>query len=139
MTDEDLIVAFAGCSLDEKPGSNWVQDAGGLPDYICRVAKAIKRSGKSTSQSIAIAVSRIKVWAAGKGVDADTQAKAAKALAEWEKLKGKSKAKDVKASGIPVDMSLNLTDTQLLVLVELTPPCHSTALDKVLLSIQSRP
>lgn len=29
----DLIVAFAGCSLDEKPGSNWVQKAGGLPDY----------------------------------------------------------------------------------------------------------
>lgn len=22
--DNDLIVAFAGCSLDEKPGSNWV-------------------------------------------------------------------------------------------------------------------
>lgn len=22
--DYDLIVAFAGCSLDEKPGSNWV-------------------------------------------------------------------------------------------------------------------
>lgn len=29
----DLIVEFAGCSLDEKPGSNWVQGAGGLPDY----------------------------------------------------------------------------------------------------------
>lgn len=23
-SDLDLIVAFAGCSLDEKPGSNWV-------------------------------------------------------------------------------------------------------------------
>lgn len=23
-TELDLIVAFAGCSLDEKPGSNWV-------------------------------------------------------------------------------------------------------------------
>jgi hypothetical protein len=22
--DNELIVAFAGCSLDEKPGSNWV-------------------------------------------------------------------------------------------------------------------
>jgi hypothetical protein len=22
--DNDLVVAFAGCSLDEKPGSNWV-------------------------------------------------------------------------------------------------------------------
>lgn len=92
--DLDLIVEFAGCSLDEKPGSNWVQGAGGLPDYICRIARAIKRSGKSTSQAIAIAVSRVKKWAAGgDNVDADTRAKAAKALAEWERLKAKSKSK----------------------------------------------
>ncbi len=88
----DLIVAFAGCSLDEKPGSNWVQDGGGLPAYICQVARAIKKSGKSTSQAIAIAVSRVKLWAGGGGdVDADTRAKASKALAQWEKLKSKSK------------------------------------------------
>lgn len=102
--DLDLIVEFAGCSLDEKPGSNWVQSAGGLPDYICRIARAIKKSGKSTSQAIAIAVSRVKKWAAGgDDVDADTRAKAAKAVAEWEKLKGKSKAKDVKASNSNAD------------------------------------
>ncbi len=99
-----LIVELAGgCSLDESPGSNWVQRSGGLPRYICEIARAIKRSGKSTSQAIAIAVSRVKKWAAGADdVDADTRAKAAKALAEWEKLKGKNKAKsaakDVKAS-----------------------------------------
>lgn len=95
----DLIVEFAGCSLDEKPGSNWVQDNGGLPDYICRIARAIKKTGKTTSQAIAIAVSRVKVWASGKGVDKGTQAKAAAALAEWEKLRAKSHAKSaVKAS-----------------------------------------
>jgi hypothetical protein len=91
--DRDLIVEFAGCSLDDSPGSNWVQDAGGLPDYICRIARAVKRSGKSTSQAISIAVSRVKVWAAGKGVDKGTQAKATAAVAEWEKLRAKSKAK----------------------------------------------
>lgn len=94
----DLIAAFAGCSLDEKPGSNWVQDGGGLPAYICQIARAIKKSGKSTSQAIAIAVSRIKLWAGGGGdVDADTRAKAGKALAQWEKLKSRSKD-TVKAS-----------------------------------------
>jgi hypothetical protein len=93
--DRELILAFAGCSLDEKPGSNWVQDAGGLPEYICQIAKAIKRGGKSTSQAIAIAVSRVKVWATGKGVDAKTQAKAAEAVAAWEALRAKSKAKKV--------------------------------------------
>lgn len=96
----DLIVEFAGCSLDESPGSNWVQEAGGLPEYICRIAKAVKRSGKTTSQAVSIAVSRVKKWAAGADdVDADTRAKAAKALAEWEALKAKSKSRSkVKAS-----------------------------------------
>lgn len=89
----DMIAAFAGCSLDEKPGSNWVQEEGGLPEYICRIARAVKKTGKTTSQAIAIAVSRVKKWASGVGVDKDTQAKAAKAVAEWEKLKGKARAK----------------------------------------------
>lgn len=111
----DLIVAFAGCSLDEKPGSNWVQDNGSLPDYVCRIAKAVKKTGKTTSQAIAIAVSRIKVWASGKGVDKDTQAKAAAALAEWEKLRAKahakSAAKDVKASRLRDGEILVLSDS----------------------------
>lgn len=108
--DLNLIVEFAGCSLDEKPGSNWVADAGGLPDYVCRIAKAVKKTGKPTSQAIAIALSRVKKWAAGgDDVDADTQAKAAKALAEWEKLKAKNKARDVKASHAQGEILL-LTD-----------------------------
>lgn len=89
----DLIVELA-CSLNEKPGKNWVEGSGGLPEYICRIARAIKRSGKTTSQAIAIAVSRVKKWAAGgDDVDADTRAKAAKAVAQWEALKAKNKAK----------------------------------------------
>ncbi len=92
--DELELIALAGCTLDEKPGSNWVQEGGGLPEYICRIARAIKRSGKTTSQAIAIAVSRVKKWAAGgDDVDADTRAKAAKALAQWEALKVKAKGK----------------------------------------------
>lgn len=31
--DHNLIVAFAGCSLDESPGKNWVEGVGGLPAY----------------------------------------------------------------------------------------------------------
>lgn len=89
----DLIVELA-CSLDASPGSNWVEEAGGLPDYICRIARAVKRTGKTTSQAVAIAVSRVKRWAAGgDDVDADTRAKAAKALAQWTALKAKSKGK----------------------------------------------
>lgn len=102
----DLVAAFAGCSLNEKPGKNWVERSGGLPEYICRIARAVKRDGKTTSQAIAIAVARVKKWAAGgDDVDADTRAKAAKALAEWEKLKGKNAAKKtVKASNTDPDV-----------------------------------
>ncbi len=111
-----------------------VQDQGGLPEYICVVARAIKRSGKSTSSAIAIAVSRIKKWAAGVGVDKDTQAKAAKALAQWEKKKAAAKA-DNKAKMSYVD-DLAMSDEDLLFYVAWTHPCTEsvtpTALQQVL-------
>lgn len=77
-------------------GFEWVDHAGGLPAYIESIAKSIKKTGKTTSQAIAIAVSRCKVWAAGGGnVNADTQAKATKAIAEWERKKKSGKSKKV--------------------------------------------
>lgn len=90
--DYDLILFLAGgspCSLATTPEKdNWVDHKGGLPNYICRIARAVKRSGRSTSQAIAIAVSRVKRWAAGGGdVTAKTRAKAAAAVAQWEKMK----------------------------------------------------
>jgi len=138
--DHDLIVAFAGCSLDEKPGSNWVQDVGGLPEYICEIARAIKRSGKSTSQAVAIAVSRVKVWATGKGVDKDTQAKAAKAVAQWEAKKKKSKAKSGRKSDHDLAASMvefGMSDVDLLKIVASVPKCYTSALDQVLLATYS--
>lgn len=102
--DNDLIVFLAGgmgaCSLNTSPGKNWVEKSGGLPNYICHIARAVMKSGKSRSSAIAIAVSRTKKWAAGGDkVNADTRAKAAKALAEWNALKAKSHAgKVVKAT-----------------------------------------
>ena len=90
-SDRDMILALAGCSLAKTPGKdNWVDHAGGLPNYICRIAKHIKESGKSTSTAIAMAISTVKRWAAGgDDVKPDTQAKAAKAVAEWEAMKAK--------------------------------------------------
>lgn len=97
-----------GCSLDRSPGKNWVENAGGLPDYICRIARAIKRSGKSTGAAIAIAVSRVKKWSADPRVDADTRAKSAAAVAEWEAKKAKS---HVKMSARTSDTLLALTSS----------------------------
>lgn len=80
-------------------------------------------------------MSRVKVWATGKGVDKDTQAKAAAALAEWEKKKASSHADNVKASAAP---EFGMSDAQLLLMVKLTPPCHRTATDKVLLALTKK-
>ena len=92
--DYELIIELSSsASLAEKPGNddNWIEKKGGnLPPYVRKVARGIMKSGKTKSQAIAIAISRIKKWAAGgDNVDADTKAKAAKALAEWEALKAK--------------------------------------------------
>lgn len=59
-----------------------------MPEYICRVARGIMRSGRAKQTAIQMAIGRMKVWAAGGGnVKADTRAKAAAAVAEWEKMK----------------------------------------------------
>ena len=114
-TDDALIVALASgssCSLGTTPEKdNWVDQGGGLPPYICKIARAVKRSGKSTSSSIAIAVSRVKKWAAGAdGVDVDTKAKASKAVTQWEAMKAKAKAKRVvKASSLAGESYVMLT------------------------------
>lgn len=95
--DIDLIeLSSSSASLDASPRKNWVENAGGLPPYVRKLARGIMKSGKSKEQAIAIAISRIKKWAAGGGdVDADTRAKSAKAVAQWEKAKAKNKAKNL--------------------------------------------
>lgn len=76
------------CSLAKDPGhpgDNWVTEEGGLPRYICNVAKHIKADGHTTSQAIAMAVSQIKKWIASPNTSAETKAKASAAIAEWER------------------------------------------------------
>lgn len=95
--DLDLVVVLSSsASLDRSPKKNWVENSGQLPAYVRKIARGVEKSGKSLSQSIAIAIGQIKRWAAGGGdVNADTRAKAAKALAQWEALKAKNKAKQL--------------------------------------------
>lgn len=122
--DSELVLFLAGCTLARKPGkNNWLEEdaVGGLPEYICRIARAINRDdpSKGISQVIAIAVGRVKTWArGGGGVTPKTRAQAAKALAQWEskkkaaKIDNKSKGKMLKASNTD-DYTTNLTDSQL--------------------------
>lgn len=137
-------IVLAGCSLDDHPGkSNWVEKAGGLPQYICEIARAILRGGKmDKSRAIATAISRVKKWASGAGVDADTQAKASKALAEWEQKKAKAHADNVKASNVFMEQysleSLKLTvdeyempDAELIALAK-NENCSESSMDRVI-------
>jgi hypothetical protein len=94
LTPVDTLTIKLG-ALDRSPKKNWVENVGGLPKYIEKVAKSLhEKRGMTISRAIATAISRIKVWArGGDNVDPDTQAKAAKALAEWNAKRARSKAK----------------------------------------------
>lgn len=92
------LVCLAGCTLDTHPGkSNWVEKNGGLPQYICEIAKDIVEGGKSISSAIAIAVGQVKKLAV-KSTNPEVKAKAVKAVAQWEMLKSKAHAKNPKSA-----------------------------------------
>lgn len=90
--------------LERKPGGpdNWVEQVGGLPDYIERIAKNLHYTkGMTISRSIAVAVNTVKRWARGgtvtkngttKRITPATQAKAAAAVADWERKKAQARA-----------------------------------------------
>ena len=89
---------------------NWVDDVGGLPRYIKRISKHLRRKGMTKSHAIATAVNVVKKMCAtgdlnypGKqNANAGSRAQACKAVAEWEAKKAKAKAtsaQTVTASG----------------------------------------
>lgn len=116
--DDELILHLAGCTLARVPGKqNWLEEDAvmGLPEYICRIARAVNRDGKhSISESIAIAVGRVKTWSrGGGGVTAKTRAQAAKALAQWESKKKAAKLDNKVKSSNSSELMTELTDAQL--------------------------
>jgi hypothetical protein len=144
--DQALVLHLAGCSLAKVPGKqNWLEEdaVGGLPEYICRIARAVHRDGShSVSQSIAIAVGRVKTWArGGGGVTAKTSAQAAKALAQWEAKKKAAKLDNkVKTSNVFNNLKTRLTDAQLekATLIPCTEKVNRSLLETVRLSHQLR-
>lgn len=101
-----MVKSAAYPGLERKPGGpdNWVEQTGGLPKYIERIAKHLHyEKGYSISRSIAIAVNTVKRWARKGGVvkygdphnmhvTSITVAQAAAAVAEWEAKKAKARA-----------------------------------------------
>lgn len=100
LDDEDKeLLAVALASARRDGFANWVEKAGGLPRYIKRIAKHLKRKGMTESHAIASAVNTVKRWCrGGDNVKADTRTKACAAVAEWEAKKAKSKVSSSRSS-----------------------------------------
>jgi hypothetical protein len=81
---------------------NWVEDVGGLPEYIDTIADAIRRKNPQMSEghTIAIAVNAVKKMCAtgdinfpgDQDVNPGSRAAACAAVAEWEEKKARAKA-----------------------------------------------
>ncbi|MCL6437223.1 MAG: hypothetical protein K6T51_01320 [Rubrobacteraceae bacterium] len=90
-------------TLERKPGkSNWVDEVGGLPSYIERIAKHLHyERGMTISHAIAVAVNVAKKMCATgdlnypgiQQVNPGSRAEACAAVAEWEAKKAAIKAK----------------------------------------------
>lgn len=82
--------------LDHSPKKNWVENAGGLPSYIERIAVHLEGS-MGTSAAIATAINAAKKMCAtgdlnfpgSQNVNPGSRAEACAAVAEWEALKAK--------------------------------------------------
>lgn len=87
--------------LNEKPGKNWVEEQGGLPPYIERIALHLVGKGKSHSAAIATAINAAKRmcatgdlnWPGLQHVNAGSRAEACAAVARWEAMKAAAKAR----------------------------------------------
>lgn len=79
---------------------NWVDQQGGLPKFIKRIANHLKLKGYSDSRAIATAVNAAKKmcrtgdtnFPGKQQVNLGSRAEACAAVAQWEKMKAKSKA-----------------------------------------------
>lgn len=87
--------------LDRSPKKNWVEEQGGLPNYIERIAVHLTKKGMDTSQAIATAVNAAKKmcrtgdlnWPGLQNVNPGSRAEACAAVARWEAMKAAAKAK----------------------------------------------
>src|SRR5262245_5072366 len=103
---EPNTAAAGRCSLDDSPATNWVEQNGGLPDYICRIAVHLQDT-MGTSHAIATAVNATKKmcttgdlnFPGRQNVNPGSRAEACRAVAQWEALKARAHAHRVGAAG----------------------------------------
>lgn len=89
--------------LDRSPGKNWIEEQGGLPRYIERIAiHLVNDRGFTVGHAVATAVNAartwcrtgdVKQWAGFRGINPGSRAEACAAAAEWEAKKAAARAK----------------------------------------------
>jgi hypothetical protein len=87
--------------LDSSPKKNWVENSGGLPNYIERIAKHLIAKGMTKSRAIATAINAAKRMCAtgdlnfpgSQNVNPGSRTQACNAVKQWEALKAKNKAR----------------------------------------------
>lgn len=88
--------------LDRSPRSNWIQEQGGLPSYIERIAvHLVNDRGFTVSHAVATAVNAaktwcrtgdVKQWPGFQNINPGSRAEACAAVAHWEAMKAAAKA-----------------------------------------------
>lgn len=92
----EFVKAPGPCSLNRSPRYNWVEKVGGLPNYVCQVARAIARGGRALESAIPIAIGKIRDWAEGKdNVSEEVRARSQATMAEWDKKKAEATTETV--------------------------------------------
>lgn len=85
---------------------NWVEQTGGLPRFIKRISKHLRKKGMTESHAIATAVNVVKKMCASgdtnfpgkQNVNAKSRAQACAAVAQWEAKKAAARAKKAGAT-----------------------------------------
>lgn len=92
-------------ALERSPKVNWIEEQGGLPPYVERIALHLhNEKGMSISHAIATAVNAAKKmcatgdlnWPGLQNVNPGSRAEACAAVARWEAMKAAAKASQAK-------------------------------------------
>src|SRR5690606_18902802 len=99
---ETLIAAAAveTTPADVTAARNWVEQQGGLPSYIKRIARHLQRKGMSKSRAIATAVNAAKKmcrtgdtnWPGKQQVNPGSRAEACAAVRQWNAMRARARA-----------------------------------------------
>lgn len=89
--------------LDRSPRKNWIEEEGGLPRYIERIAiHLVNERGMSVGHAVATAVNAakhwcrtgdVKQWPGFQNINPGSRAEACAAVARWEQMKASARAK----------------------------------------------